>query len=232
MSKPGAAAPAAFIRAKSGRRRDVHAQEAPLPRILRHAATGAAAAALLHAALLGVSGPDPYPNLAWMDTAEAMSSLYILAPWPLTALVLLWLAHQRPVVYARAALALLLTSGAGLAYACWAPLEKLPAHEGSLIREYLALPGALTGWYLVMALAVVTAVPSARTRITVGVAALSAVVISVLASSHPWLAAASAAGIPLLTWFVAGRLPGQDTGRRRPADAWDPQWRGGSRAVS
>lgn len=189
-------------------------------------ATGAAAIALLHAALLGVSSrAEPYPDLAWMATAEVLTSLYVLAPWPLTALVLLWLAQQRPVLYARTALALLLSSGAGLAYACWAPLEHLRAHEGSLFREYLALPGALTGWYLIMALAVVTAISSRRVRIAVVVTALSAVATCVLTSPHPELAATFAAVVPLLTWFVAGRLAGREARRRCPADAWDPQGR-------
>ncbi|MEW1773496.1 hypothetical protein [Streptomyces sp. NPDC086777] len=81
---------------------------------MRHTATGSAALTMLHAALLGVSsGVDPYPDLSWTDdTTHVLSSVHILAPWPLMALVLLWLAQQRPAVYARAALALLLSSAA------------------------------------------------------------------------------------------------------------------------
>lgn len=108
---------------------------------LRHTATGAAALAMLHAALLGVSsGADPYHDLAWTDTTQVMSSVYTLAPWPLTALILLWLAQQRPAVYTHAALALLLSSAAGLLYTWSVPLEHLPAHESSLFASTWRCP--------------------------------------------------------------------------------------------
>jgi hypothetical protein len=191
---------------------------------LRHTATGAAALAMLHAALVGVStGADPYPDLAWTDTPHVMSSVYILTPWPLTALVLLWLAQQRPAVYARAALALLLSSAAGLLYTWSVPLEHLPAHESSLFREYLAMPGALTGWYLMTALAAITAVSSVRTRIAVMVAALGGVTTAVLTSPHPASAGVLAAVVPLLTWFAVGLLTDKDPVRPRTADAWEPE---------
>jgi hypothetical protein len=191
---------------------------------LRHTATGAAALAMLHAALLGVSsGADPYPDLSWTDTTHVMSSVYILAPWPLTAVILLWLAQQRPAVYTRAALALLLFSAAGLLYTWSVPLEHLPAHESSLFREYLAMPGALTGWYLMTALAAITAISSVRTRIAVMVAALCGVTTSVLTSPHPASAGVMAAVVPLLTWFAVGLLTRNDPVRRRAADAWDPE---------
>ncbi|MEV7991306.1 hypothetical protein AB0O67_05150 [Streptomyces sp. NPDC086077] len=181
---------------------------------------------MLHAAVLGVSFRDkPYLDLAWMSTAEVTTSLYVLLPWPLTAVVLLWLANQRPALYARAALALLLTSGTGLAYVCWVPFEHFPAHEGSLFREYLALPGALTGWYLLTAVAMATAIPSPRVRIAVATTGLGAVATSVLTSYGPGLAALFAAGVPLLAWWVAGRLLGQQAWRRQLLDAWDPQGR-------
>ncbi|WP_327111204.1 hypothetical protein OG206_01145 [Streptomyces sp. NBC_01341] len=187
-------------------------------------ATGAAGVAMLHAAVLGVSSRgEPYPDLAWVDSAEAMTSVYVLVPWPLTALVLLWLASRRPALYVRTALALLLTSGIELAYACWVPLTHLPAHEGSLFREYVALPGALTGWYLLTALAMATAVLSHRVRAAVITAGLGIVVISTLTSTDPALAGLFAAGTPLLAWFVAGRVPAQRARWPRPAGSRDPQ---------
>ncbi|MEU1081669.1 hypothetical protein ABZ368_15775 [Streptomyces sp. NPDC005908] len=223
ITTPGAAARAS-VHPVAGRRET--ARETRLPRVLRHLATGAAAAAMLHAAILGVSSRrESYPALAWTDTAEAMTSLHVLMPWPLTALVLLWLASQRPVLYTRASLALLLTSVAGLAYVGRASLADLPAHEGSLFSDYVALPGALTGWYLLTALAMATAVPSPRARILVVTAGLGAVVVSVLTSGDPVLAASFAAGAPLLAWYLASHLPGQRGTRHRPADAWDPQGR-------
>ncbi|MFF4243556.1 hypothetical protein ACFYY2_03670 [Streptomyces sp. NPDC001822] len=207
-----------------GTRRGVVVREARLSRILRHLATGAAGVAMLHAAVLGVSRRgEPYPDLAWVDSAEVMTSLYVIVPWPLTALVLLWLASRRPALYVRTALALLLTSGIELAYACWVPLTHLPAHEGSLFREYVALPGALTGWYLLTALAMATAVLSHRVRAAVVLAGLGIVVTSTLTSADPALAGLFAAGAPLLAWFVAGRVPAQRARWRAPADSRDPQ---------
>lgn len=222
ITTPGAAARAS-VHPIAGRRRRT-AREGRLPRVLRQMATGAAAAAMLHAALLGVfSRGEPYPELAWTDTTEAMTSLYVLVPWPLTALVLLWLANQRPALYTRAAFALLLTGVAGLVHVGRVSLADLPAHEGSLFSDYVALPGALTGWCLLTAFAMAAAVPSPRARILVVTAGLGAVVISVLTSADPVLAASFAAGAPLLAWFLASRLPGQREPRHRPADAWDPQ---------
>ncbi|MGW6961797.1 hypothetical protein [Streptomyces chartreusis] len=222
---PGASARATVP--SVGDHRAEAARRARLPGLLRQLATGAAAVAMLHAAVLGVfSHGEPYPDLAWMSTGEVMTSLYMLLPWPLTALVLLWLANQRPTLYARAAIALLFTSAAGLGYAGWTTFGDLPAHEGSLLREYLAMPGALTGWYLLTAVAMATALPSPRARIAVVTAGLGAVATSVLTSADPLRAALFAAGVPLLTWWVAGRLPGQRTGRRRQqADSWYPQGR-------
>ncbi|MEV8092241.1 hypothetical protein [Streptomyces nigra] len=222
---PDSAAEAMVLRLREGRaeaERDTH-----LTGILRQLVTGAAAVAMLHAAVLGVfSHGEPYPDLAWLSTGEVMTSLYVLLPWPLTALVLLWLANQRPALYTRAAVALLLTSAAGLAHAGWTTLGDLPAHEGGLLREYLALPGALTDWYLLTAVATAVALPSHRARIAVVTTGLGAVMTSVLTSADPLRAALFAAGVPLLAWWVAGRFAGYRTEpRRRQADAWDPQGR-------
>ncbi|WP_225651791.1 hypothetical protein [Streptomyces pseudogriseolus] len=104
-------------------------------------------------------------------------------------------------------------------------LGDLPAYEASLFTHYVALPGALTGWYLLTALAMAAAVPSPLARILVVTAGLGGVVISVLTSADPVLAASFAAGVPLPAWYLASRLPGQRGTRHRPADAWDPQGR-------
>lgn len=203
------------------------ARDTLLNAILRQLATGAAAVAMLHAAVLGVfSHGEPYPDLAWLSTGEVTTSLYVLLPWPLTALVLLWLANQRPALYARAAVALLLTSAAGLAYAGWTTFGDLPAHEGGPLREYLALPGALTGWYLLTAVAMAVALPSPRARIAVVTTGAGAGMTSVLTSADPLRAALFAVGVPLLAWWIAGRFPGYRPEPRRPqAGARDPQGR-------
>ncbi|MFD4612227.1 hypothetical protein ACFWOT_29980 [Streptomyces sp. NPDC058440] len=152
-----------------------------------------------------------------------MATAHLLAPWFLTALILLWLAQQRPAAYARAAVALLLSGAAGLACTWSVPLAHLPAHESSLFREYLTMPGALTGWYLLLALELVTAISSIRARIAVMVMALCAVTTSVLRAAHPGSAGVLGAVVPLLTWFIAGHFPRKDTRRGVPSDAWAPQ---------
>ncbi|ANJ12055.1 MULTISPECIES: hypothetical protein [Streptomyces] len=198
-------------------------REGRVPGWLRRLSTGVAATAMLHGALLGVfPRGEPYPALARSGTTQMLSSLDALVPWTLTALVLLWLAGRQPALYARGALALLLTAAAGLAYSCWTDPGGLPAREGSLFRDYAALPGALTGWYLLTALAMAAAAPSIRVRILVATAGSGAVVISVLPSADPVTAAIFAAAVPLLAWFLTGRLPGRRARRRRRADAWYP----------
>ncbi|MEW1773495.1 hypothetical protein [Streptomyces sp. NPDC086777] len=97
----------------------------------------------------------------------------------------------------------------------------LPARESSVFREFLAMPGALTGWYLMTVLAAMTAVSSVRTRIAFMITALGGVTRSVLTSPHPASAGALAAVIPLLTWFAAGLLTGRDPLRRRIEDSWE-----------
>ncbi|MGV9350537.1 hypothetical protein ACWDSD_38465 [Streptomyces spiralis] len=223
-TKPRGSTSPASIRAKADRPRGKrHGQESITRRTLRHLATGAAALALLHAALLGVSSGAEVPfEPHRLGAAHVRASVRLLAPWPLTALVLLWLAHQRPASYARGALALLSSSAAGLAYICWMPPEHLPAREGSLLGDYLATPGALTGWYLLIALAVTSSVSSSRVRVAVMTTALGAVATSVLTTEHTGLAVTFAAAVPLVSWFVAGRLSPQGEGPHGPADAWDP----------
>lgn len=207
-------------------RADRQGQETVTRRTLRHLATGAAALALLHAALLGVSSAAGTPlEPDRLDTAQTLAVVRLLAPWPLTALVLLWLAHQRPAAYARAALALLSTGAAGLAYTSWMPLDHLPAREGSLLGDYLAMPGALTGWCLLTALGVISAVSSSRARVAVMTTALGAVATSVLTTEHTGPAVTFAVGVPLVSWLLAGRLSRRGARARGPADAWEPEGR-------
>ncbi|MGW4601464.1 hypothetical protein ACWEOA_40285 [Streptomyces sp. NPDC004457] len=222
----GSTHPASERRQAARPRHARQGQETVTRRTLRHLATGAAALALLHAALLGVSSAAGSPLVPdRLDTAQAMAVVRLLAPWPLTALVLLWLAHQRPTAYARTALALLATGAAGLAYTSRMPLDHLPAREGSLLGDYLAMPGALTGWCLLTALGVVSAVSSSRARVAVMTTALGAVATSVLTTEHAGPAVTFAAGVPLLSWFLAGRLARLGARARGPADAWEPEGR-------
>lgn len=206
------------------RPRDIRrAGRATARRTLRHAATGVAAIAMLHAALLGISSrADPYPDLGWTDRTRVMACVGALAPWVLTALILLWLAHQRPAAYVRAALALLLSGAAGLACTRWVPLAHLPEHGRPLFGEYLAMPGSLTGWYLLLALSVLTAVSSVRARVALVVTTVCAVTTSVLTSPQPAATGVLGAAVPLLAWFAAGRFVQKGAGSRGPTDAWEP----------
>lgn len=190
-------------------------------RILRRAGTGAAATALIHAALLGLTAGDkPYVDLGWTSTAPVLARIHAVAPWPLMALTLLWLAHRHHAVYVRGAIALLLSAAAGLAASV--SLRGLPMREG-LVRDYLALPGVLTGWYLLMALAVVACISAVRARIAVMVIALSAVAVAVLTADHHLLGALWAAAVPLMAWYAAGRIQQHGTPSRATADAWQLQ---------
>ncbi|MFD7445514.1 hypothetical protein [Streptomyces sp. NPDC059909] len=149
------------------------------------------------------------------DTAHVTAWIRAVAHWPLMALTLLWLAHRRQGVYVRGAIALLLSSSAGLAV--FASLQSFPVREVSLVRDYLALPGVHASWYLLMALAVVATAAKVRARVAVMVLALSAVAGAVLTAEHHLLGALLAVGAPLLAWYAAGHLQDRDRVRRRSA---------------
>ncbi|WP_327111449.1 hypothetical protein OG206_01840 [Streptomyces sp. NBC_01341] len=151
-----------------------------------------------------------------------MDEISAVAPWPVVALTLLWLARRRPSVYARAAIALLLSSAAGLVYAGSSAMQDLPAREGRLLHEYVALPGVYTGWYLLMALAAVACVSAIRLRIAVVVGALTGVASSVLILPHHELAAVWGAVVPLCSWFVAGCLQRRSLWSLPAPGPWDP----------
>ncbi|AVH55747.1 MULTISPECIES: hypothetical protein [Streptomyces] len=180
----------------------------------------------MYAAVLGVSPVDrSYVDLLRLDSAPVPVQMHTVAAWLLMALTLLWLAHRRSAVYARAAIALLLASAAGLIFAGAVSLPGLPVPEGSLVRDYLALPGALAGWYVLAGLAVAAGLSAVRARIVVLVVALSAVTIAVLTSDHRMLSAVWAAGVPLVAWCVAGLVQRPETSSRGPVDAWEPDGR-------
>ncbi|WP_328727366.1 hypothetical protein [Streptomyces sp. NBC_00259] len=199
-----------------------HTRSVAVKRTLRHAGTGAAALALLYAALIALF-PGDRNHLGLPESARAFSQIHDIAPLALMALTLLWLAHRHPAVYARAAIALLLCITAGLVVAETVSVRGLPTPEGSVVRDYVALPGALAGWYLLMGLAWAAGLPAVRARIAVMVVALSAVATSVLSADHQMHGAAWAAGVPLVAWYVAGRIQRPRTRGRGTADAWDPE---------
>ncbi|MEU2490914.1 hypothetical protein [Streptomyces sp. NPDC007883] len=195
-----------------------------MKRTLRHAGTGAAALALLYAALIALF-PGDRNHLGLLDSAHAFSQIHAIAPLALMALTLLWLAHRHTAVYARSAIALLLSVTAGLVFAETVFVRGLPTPEGSVVRDYAALPGALAGWYLLMGLALAAGLSAVRARIAVMVVALSAVAASVLTADHQMHGAAWAAGVPLVAWYVAGGVQRPGTRMRPAADAWAPEGR-------
>jgi hypothetical protein len=192
-------------------------------RTLRHVGTGAAALALIHAALLGLSrGDGTYVDPGRLGSADVLSGVHSVAPWIVAAVTLLWLAHRRSAIYARTAIALLLSSSAGMVFAASASVQGLTLPEQSFVRAYLALPGALVGWYSLMALALTAGLTAPRPRIAVMVIALSVVAVSVADSDHPGLSTLWSAGVPLVAWLIAGRVQRPAHTRRGAADAWEP----------
>ncbi|MFI1361123.1 hypothetical protein ACH4TV_47340 [Streptomyces sp. NPDC020898] len=198
-----------------------------MPRNLRRTAVGLAATVLVYVVLLVASaGTEPFPagGFLWSgaehlrpraasladgalafghDTGQILVWIHTMAQWPLLALALLWLARRDPAVYARLALALLLTATGGLAV--FAASHSRPDREASLGHDYLALPGVGTSAYVLIAMAVVTAVTRARIRTAVLLATLTTTAAAVLATDRHLLGALLAAGAPLLAWYAAGR---------------------------
>lgn len=195
-----------------------------MKRMLRQAGTGAAALALLHAALVGLF-PGDRDHLGLLETAHAISQIHGVAALALMAPTLLWLAHRHPAAYARAAIALLLFVTAGLVFVKSASVHGLRTPEASVVGDYVALPGVLAGWYLLMGLALAAGFSAVRAGIAVMVAAVSVVAASVLNADHHMHSAAWAAGVPLAAWYVAGRIQRPATRSRGGADAWDPEGR-------
>ncbi|MFF4243432.1 hypothetical protein ACFYY2_03030 [Streptomyces sp. NPDC001822] len=150
-----------------------------------------------------------------------MNETVTVAPWPVIALTLLWLARRRPAVYARAAVALLLSCASGLVFAGLSATRDLPMREGKLLHDYVALPGVFTGWYLLMALAAVASVSAIRLRIAVAVGALIGVASCVLLAPRHELTALWGAVVPLCSWFVAGCLQRRSLWSLPAPGPWD-----------
>lgn len=169
--------------------------------------------------------PSPSARDGWtalgQDAAHVLDRIHAVAPWPLMAVTLLWLSHRQSAVYVRVAVALLLSSAAGLALS--ASMGRVPVRGASPARDYLAdyfaLPGAGAGWYLLTALAVVATVPAVWARIAVAAIALSSVAAAVATADDPVAGALLAAGVPVLAWFTARHVPYRRGARRAPEAA-------------
>ncbi|MFF3372598.1 hypothetical protein ACFYXF_06525 [Streptomyces sp. NPDC002680] len=207
-----------------------------MPRNLRHGAVGVAAAALVYVVLLvtfvskeslpavGLASSGAEHLRPWAaglaesavafghGAGHVLSWIHTVAQWPLLALTLFWLARRDPAVYARLALALLLTAAGGMTG--FAASHSWPDREASLFRDYLALPGVGTGAYVLIAMAVVAAVARARVRAVVLVITLATVVAAVVAADRHLLGALLAAGAPLLAWYAAGSFVKRQGARR------------------
>ncbi|MER5432273.1 hypothetical protein [Streptomyces sp. NPDC002588] len=207
-------------------------------RSVRHGVAGVAATSLVYVGLLLVSADNqhlfgdgwmasaaetahPYGTAVvdgWATfsrtTTHALARMETFAAWPLTALTMLWLASRDQAVYVRTAVALFLSNATGLVV--FASLRGFPADETTLVRDYLALPGVRAGWYLLMALVVV----STSARLWRGVAtavALSAGTAAVLTADGHLLGTLSAMSAPLLAWYAATPLHRGRAVRRRRA---------------
>lgn len=133
------------------------------------------------------------------DLVHRLSGVHAATYWPLMALTLFWLGRQRQALYMRTALALLLLSLVGFAALAG---SRLPAHEASLITHYTETPGVWAGWYVLMAMALVTAV----SLVWVRAAALTAAVLvntSVVLTADNWALSILLAGVlPLMAWYA------------------------------
>ncbi|MGP4047711.1 hypothetical protein [Streptomyces sp. 2A115] len=146
------------------------------------------------------------------EAGQVLAWIHTVATWPMLVLTLLWLARRDPALYARLALALLLTAAGGLTV--FAASHSWPDREASLVRDYLALPGVGTSSYVLIAMAVVAGVTRARVRSVVLLIALTTIAAAVLATDRHLLGALLAAGAPLLAWYTAGRFLSRQGTRR------------------
>ncbi|MFD5272210.1 hypothetical protein [Streptomyces sp. NPDC058335] len=206
------------------------------PRNLRHAVVGLTAAALVYVVLLvAFAGKQPFPAVGFAssgaehlrpwaagfadsaaafghDAGQGLAWIHTVAQWPLLALALLWLARRDPAVYARLALALLLTAMGGLT--AFAVSHSWPDREASLVHDYLALPGVGTSAYVLVALGVIAAGTRPHVRAAVLLLALATVAASVLATDRHLHGVLLAAGAPLLAWYAAGPFLDRHDARR------------------
>ncbi|MFF7278072.1 hypothetical protein [Streptomyces griseorubiginosus] len=148
------------------------------------------------------------------DAAEVLTWVFAFAPLPLAVLSLLWLARRDQRVYLRLAVALLLSATVGLVV--FAAVRGV--REASLLGDYLSLSGVRAGWYVLMALSVVATTSKTWPRATVLLVAVFAAVTGASTGDGRWLAALSAVVVPLLAWWAAGRLP-ESTEKQTPESA-------------
>ncbi|KOV52820.1 hypothetical protein ADL00_35825 [Streptomyces sp. AS58] len=180
------------------------ARETAVRRPARDAAA-AAGAALIPAVLLAMNG-NP-----------AVSAVQTVAHWPLMALTLFWTAQRRQDLYARGALALLLSSAAG--FGVFASTRPWSPHETALVEGYLDMPGVRASWYVLTALVLGAAVTAAWARAAV-VAVIALVVASAaLTAERPVLGALLAGGVPVLAWQATALLPDRRPDRRHARGA-------------
>ncbi|WP_075661879.1 hypothetical protein [Streptomyces acidiscabies] len=147
-----------------------------------------------------------YAALALHDDAVRLASdADGFVRWPATALTLLWLARHDQNRYARGAVALLLTGAGG--FAVLVARHGVPAHETSLVQDYLDLPGTAASWYVLMALALAGGAKHSLTRAG---ALLGAAVVgggAVLTADDHLLVALLAVALPGAAWALTGSVP-------------------------
>ncbi|MEV7887010.1 hypothetical protein ACWD3I_40680 [Streptomyces sp. NPDC002817] len=160
-----------------------------------------ASAAAEHLHPYGIAAADAGAEFVH-DVAQALTWILVLAPLPLAVLILLWLARRDQQAYLRLAIALLLSGTAGLGVLAVGQ----EAREASLFGDYLAVPAVSAGWYVPMALAVVTTTTKTWPRVTVLPIALTATAAGASTGGSLWLAALPAVVVPLLAWLAAGHL--------------------------
>ncbi|MEU4098921.1 hypothetical protein [Streptomyces sp. NPDC026673] len=171
---------------------------------------------------------NPSPRDGWavlgQDATHVLEWIHAGAPWPLMAVALFWLARRHPAVYVRIAIALLLSTAAGLAVTV--SMVGVPVRGAPLARDYLAdylaLPGAWASWYLLLVPAVAAAVPAAWARLLATAIALASVTSAVVTAEQPGVGALLAVGVPVLAWFTAGPLAHGARARRRGAGLPSP----------
>ncbi|MEU3986547.1 hypothetical protein AB0F77_41905 [Streptomyces sp. NPDC026672] len=149
-----------------------------------------------------------------------------LVLWPLIALVLLWLAQRHLWVYLRTALALLLSTAAGMAVVITDRVlrPQPPDHtlaagvigqshatvrpwQAGLFPDSFNQPGLQASWYLLTALAVISVIHRVLVRALLFVPAVSVVAGVVLMSDEPVTTASLITIVPAVAWYAAGRCP-------------------------
>ncbi|WP_210583212.1 phosphatase PAP2 family protein [Streptomyces sp. GESEQ-35] len=166
-------------------------------------------------------------------SAQLLSWLQAFGHWPLTALMLLWLARRHQRVYVRTGIALMLSAAAGLVIL--AALPGLPSGTAAagtapgmtqqseayrvldataLSHDFATLPSLHISVILLMTLATLTVARQPRVRVLATVLGLSMSLAVALAADHSLPNAMAGAGAAFLIWFTAGALQGRPGARR------------------